>query len=83
MFLWLRPSFTHTEVIQIALDDFHRLPTACTAILHSFLEDGEYSRLGEEEVRRQAEAAAVLTVESAPWLERRRSGELPLAWRGI
>jgi transcriptional regulator with AAA-type ATPase domain len=64
----------------ILLDDFHRMPTACTAILHSFLEDGEYSRLGEEEVRRQAEAAAVLTVESGPWLERRRSGELPLAF---
>jgi hypothetical protein len=64
----------------ILLDDFHRLPTACTAILHSFLEDGEYSRLGEEEVRRQAEAAAVLTVETAPWHERRRSGELPLAF---
>jgi transcriptional regulator with AAA-type ATPase domain len=64
----------------VLLDDFHRLPTACTAILHSFLEDGEYSRLGEEEVRRQAESAAVLTVESGPWLERRRSGELPLAF---
>jgi transcriptional regulator with AAA-type ATPase domain len=64
----------------ILLDDFHRLPTPCTAILHSFLEDGEFARLGEEEVRRQAEAAVVLTVESAPWLERRRSGELPLAF---
>jgi transcriptional regulator with AAA-type ATPase domain len=64
----------------ILLDDFHRLPAACSAILHSFLEDGEYSRLGEEEHRRQAEAAAILTVESAPWRERRRSGELPLAF---
>jgi transcriptional regulator with AAA-type ATPase domain len=64
----------------LLLDDFHRLPTACTAILHSFLEDGEFSRLGEEEHRRQAEALAVLTVESRPWLERRRSGELPLAF---
>ena len=64
----------------ILLDDFHRLPTGCSAILHSFLEDGEYSRLGEEEVRRQSEAAVVLTVETAPWLERRRSGELPLAF---
>ncbi|HWE35316.1 MAG TPA: sigma 54-interacting transcriptional regulator [Isosphaeraceae bacterium] len=64
----------------LLLDDFHRLPTACSAILHSFLEDGEYSRLGEEEVRRHAEAAAVLTVETAPWQERRRSGELPLAF---
>ncbi len=64
----------------ILLDDFHRLPASCSAILHSFLEDGEYSRLGEEEVRRQAEAAVVLTVESAPWQERRRSGELPLAF---
>ena len=64
----------------ILLDDFHRLPANCTAILHSFLEDGEYSRLGEEEQRRQAEAAVVLTVESGPWIERRRSGELPLAF---
>jgi transcriptional regulator with AAA-type ATPase domain len=64
----------------ILLDDFHRLPTACSAILHSFLEDGESSRLGEEEIRRQAECAAVLTVETQPWAERRRSGELPLAF---
>ncbi len=64
----------------LLLDDFHRLPTACSAILHSFLEDGEFSRLGEEETRRQAEAAAVLTVETGPWRERRRSGELPLAF---
>ena len=64
----------------LLLDDFHRLPAACTAILHSFLEDGEFSRLGEEEVRRHAEAIAVLTVETGPWQERRRSGELPLAF---
>ena len=64
----------------LLLDDFHRLPASCSAILHSFLEDGEYSRLGEEEIRRAAEAAAVLTVETGPWLERRRSGELPLAF---
>ena len=64
----------------VLLDDFHRLPNACSAILHSFLEDGEYSRLGEEEQRRHAEAAVILTVETAPWQERRRSGELPLAF---
>ncbi len=64
----------------ILLDDFHRLPTAGSAILHSFLEDGEYSRLGEEEVRRHAEAAVILTVETGPWAERRRSGELPLSF---
>jgi transcriptional regulator with AAA-type ATPase domain len=64
----------------LLLDDFHRLPGACSAILHSFLEDGEYARLGEEEVRRQAEAAAVLTVETGPWAEKRRSGELPMAF---
>lgn len=64
----------------LLLDDFHRLSSACSAILHSFLEDGEYTRLGEEEVRRQAEAAVVLTVETVPWSERRRSGELPLAF---
>ena len=64
----------------LLLDDFHRLPTACSAILHSFLEDGEYTRLGEEEVRRHTEAAGVLTVETAPWAERRRSGELPAAF---
>ena len=64
----------------VLLDDFHRLPAACSAILHSFLEDGEFSRLGEEEIRRQSEAAVVMTVETQPWLERRRSGELPLAF---
>jgi DNA-binding NtrC family response regulator len=64
----------------LLLDDFHRLPPACSAIVHSFLEDGEYSKLGEEEVRRNAECAVVLTVESGPWRERRRSGELPLAF---
>lgn len=64
----------------LLLDDFHRLPPACSAILHSFLEDGEYSRLGEEEVRRHADCAAILTVETGPWAERRRSGELPLAF---
>ena len=64
----------------ILLDDFHRLPTAGSAILHSFLEDGEYSRLGEEEIRRHAETAVVLTVETGPWAERRRSGELPLSF---
>jgi transcriptional regulator with AAA-type ATPase domain len=64
----------------LLLDDFHRLPTGCSAILHSFLEDGEFSRLGEEEQRRLADCAAVLTVETAPWSERRRSGELPLAF---
>ena len=64
----------------LLLDDFHRLPNSCSAILHSFLEDGDSSRLGEEEIRRHAECAAVLTVETQPWLERRRSGELPLAF---
>jgi transcriptional regulator with AAA-type ATPase domain len=48
----------------LLLDDFHRLPDGGSAILHSFLEDGEYSPLGEES-RRHAEAAAVLTVETA------------------
>jgi transcriptional regulator with AAA-type ATPase domain len=64
----------------LLLDDFHRLPTACSAILHSFLEDGDYGRLGEEETRRQADSVAVLTVETEPWRQRRRSGELPLAF---
>jgi transcriptional regulator with AAA-type ATPase domain len=64
----------------VLLDDFHRLPLVCSAILHSFLEDGEYTRLGEEEVRRHADCAVILTVETRPWLERRRSGELPLAF---
>lgn len=64
----------------LLLDDVHRLPPACSAILHSFLEDGEYGRLGEEEVRRRAECAVVLTVETGPWRERRQSGELPVAF---
>jgi transcriptional regulator with AAA-type ATPase domain len=64
----------------LLLDDVHRLPASCSAILHSFLEDGEYGRLGEEEVRRRAECAVVLTVETGPWRERRDSGELPVAF---
>ncbi|RUL89303.1 sigma-54-dependent transcriptional regulator [Tautonia sociabilis] len=64
----------------LLLDDVHRLPAPCSAILHSFLEDGEYGRLGEEEVRRRAECAVVLTVETGPWRERRQSGELPVAF---
>ncbi|MEW4566588.1 sigma 54-interacting transcriptional regulator [Tautonia sp. JC769] len=64
----------------LLLDDVHRLPPACSAILHSFLEDGEYGRLGEEETRRRAECAVVLTVETGPWRERRQSGELPVAF---
>ncbi|WP_169974414.1 sigma 54-interacting transcriptional regulator [Tautonia rosea] len=64
----------------LLLDDVHRLPPACSAILHSFLEDGEYGRLGEEEIRRRAECAVVLTVETGPWRERRQSGELPVAF---
>ena len=64
----------------VLMDDFHRLPDTCSSILHSFLEDGEYSRLGEEETRRQAEAAVILTVETEPWADRRRAGHLPLAF---
>ncbi len=64
----------------LLLDDFHRLPGACSSIFHSFLEDGQYSRLGEEEIRRRAEAAVVLTVESEPWRQRTDSGELSPAF---
>jgi len=64
----------------VLLDDVHRLPGSCSAILHSFLEDGDYGRLGEEETRKRAESAVVLTVETGPWRDRRRSGELPLAF---
>lgn len=64
----------------LVLDDFHRLPPSCTSILHSFLEDGQYSRVGEEEIRRQAECLVVATVETQPWRERRRSGELSMAF---
>ena len=64
----------------LLLDDFHRLPPACAAIVHSFLEDGEYSRMGEEEVRRQAECTLLIAVESGPWRERRRAGDLPAAF---
>lgn len=64
----------------LLLDDFHRLPAACAPILHSFLEDGLYSRLGEEETRRQAECLVVITVETDPWRQRRRSGELSMAF---
>ncbi len=64
----------------VLLDDLHRLPPPCSAILHSFLEDGEFGRLGEEERRERAEGIAVLTVETGPWRERRDADELPLAF---
>lgn len=51
----------------LLLDDLHKLSDGCSVILHSFLDDGEYSHLGEDEVRRRGKAAVLCTVESPRW----------------
>lgn len=53
----------------LLLDDLHKLTDAGSVILHSFLDDGEYSRLGQDEVRRRSAAALVATVETPRWEE--------------
>lgn len=53
----------------LLLDDLHKLSDGCSLILHSFLDDGEYSHLGEDEVRRSSLAAIVCTVETPHWEE--------------
>lgn len=51
----------------LLLDDLHKLSDGASMVLHSFLDDGEYSHLGEDEVRRMAQAAIVCTVETPRW----------------
>ena len=53
----------------LLLDDLHKLTDSCSVILHSFLDDGEYCHLGEDELRRASEAAIVGTVETPRWEE--------------
>jgi transcriptional regulator with AAA-type ATPase domain len=51
------------------LDDLHKLGEGSAVVLHSFLDDGIYSHVGEDETRRHAEAAIVCAVESPRWEE--------------
>src|SRR5262249_33560076 len=54
----------------LLLDDLHQLTDSGRAILHRFLDDGRYTRLGEEQLTpRYAEAALVCTVETPAWEE--------------
>lgn len=65
-----RPGLIQTAAGGILLlDDLHKLSDGCSLILHSFLDDGEYSHLGQDEVRRTAQAAIVATAESPSWEE--------------
>jgi transcriptional regulator with AAA-type ATPase domain len=61
----------------LLLDDLHAIDEDCSVILHSFLDDGEYSHLGEDEVRRQAHAAIIATVETPRWAEIVAERKLP------
>lgn len=61
----------------LLLDDLHKLGEGSSVILHSFLDDGEYSRLGQDEQRRQARCAIVCTVETPRWEEIKSRGDLP------
>ena len=60
----------------LLLDDLHRLSDGGSVILHSFLDDGQYSRLGHDEVRRDAHCAVVSTVETPQWEEIKAEGKL-------
>lgn len=53
----------------LLLDDLHKLSEGASVVLHSFLDDGEYSHIGQDEVRRRSEAAIACTVESPKWEE--------------
>lgn len=61
----------------LLLDDLHKLGEGSSVILHSFLDDGEYSHLGQDEQRRAARCAIVGTVETPRWEEIKSKGELP------
>ncbi|HVJ81262.1 MAG TPA: sigma 54-interacting transcriptional regulator, partial [Planctomycetia bacterium] len=61
----------------LLLDDLHAIDEACSVILHSFLDDGEYCHLGQDEVRRAAHAAIVCTVETPRWAEVKAEQKLP------
>jgi DNA-binding NtrC family response regulator len=61
----------------LLLDDLHSIEEDCSVILHSFLDDGEYSHLGQDEIRRQAQAAIVATVETPRWADIVAEKKLP------
>ncbi|MFO0948491.1 MAG: sigma 54-interacting transcriptional regulator [Planctomycetota bacterium] len=60
----------------LLLDDLHKLSEGASVVLHSFLDDGEYSHIGQDEIRRRSEAAIVCTVESPKWEEIKGEQEL-------
>lgn len=60
----------------LLLDDLHKLSDGSSVILHSFLDDGEYSHLGQDEIRRSAHCAIVATVETPRWQEIKVKGDL-------
>jgi DNA-binding NtrC family response regulator len=60
----------------LLLDDLHKLSDGASLILHSFLDDGEFARLGEDEKRRFGECAVLGAVETPRWEEIKANGEL-------
>lgn len=60
----------------LLLDDLHKLRDGASLILHSFLDDGEFARLGEDEKRRFGECAVLGAVETPRWEEIKANGEL-------
>ncbi|MGL5095436.1 MAG: sigma-54-dependent transcriptional regulator, partial [Planctomycetia bacterium] len=61
----------------LLLDDLHKLNDPGSVILHSFLDDGEFAHLGQDEHRRQAELAVVCTVEGPKWDDVKAHQTLP------
>ncbi len=60
----------------LLLDDLHKLSDGSSVILHSFLDDGEYSHLGQDETRKTAHCAIIATVETPRWQEIKDKGDL-------
>ena len=60
----------------LLLDDLHKLSDGSSVILHSFLDDGVYSHLGQDEMRNTAHCAIIATVETPRWQEIKAKGDL-------
>jgi DNA-binding NtrC family response regulator len=72
-----RPGLVETAGAGVLLlDDLHKLSDGSSVILHSFLDDGEFSHLGQDEIRRSAHCAMIATVESPRWEEIKVKGDL-------
>lgn len=61
----------------LLLDDLHYLNKDCSVILHSFLDDGEYCKLGRDEQRMSSDSAIIVTVEGPRWEEIKKNQHLP------